>query len=130
MALASKSASPLLERERDSSLVHHPARPLGDSAGWFLYIPHPSGRGSGLKRRATAGPLEGSQTWTRSRTDLSPTDYALSWALTDHLAIKRVDDFLDYIRVMSQIPPMEPRSTEDHLRTFKAAFGDKLGSST
>jgi len=62
-----------------------------------------------------------------TRTDLSPTDYALSWALTYHLAIKRVDDFLDYIRVMSQIPPMEHRSPDDHLRTFKAAFGDKLG---
>ncbi len=61
-----------------------------------------------------------------TRTDLSPTDYALSWALTHYLALKRTDDFLDLIREMSEIPPLEKRSPDDHLQTFKARFGDNL----
>ena len=60
------------------------------------------------------------------RTDLSPTDYALSWAVTYYLAYKRTDDFLDYLREMSALKPLEKRTPDDHLRTFKAAFGDKL----
>ncbi len=42
-----------------------------------------------------------------TRTELTPTDYALSWALAYHLALKRVDDFLDYVREMSKLAPFE-----------------------
>ena len=62
-----------------------------------------------------------------TRTKLSPTDYALSWALTYYLATKRVDDFLDYLRAMSRLAPFEQRSPEDQLRAFKVAFGTNLG---
>jgi hypothetical protein len=61
-----------------------------------------------------------------TRAELNPSDYALSWALTYYLAIKRSDDFLDFVREMSQIPPLERRSPDDHLKSFKAAFGDNL----
>ena len=62
-----------------------------------------------------------------TRSELTPTDYALSWALTYHLAMKRLDDFLDYLRELSKLAPFEHRSPEDHLRAFKAAFGPNLG---
>jgi hypothetical protein len=62
-----------------------------------------------------------------TRTELTPTDYALSWALAYHLAIKRVDDFLDYVREMSKLAPFETRAPADHLVIFKKAFGPNLG---
>lgn len=62
-----------------------------------------------------------------TRSELTPTDYALSWALTHHLAVKRLDDFLDYLREMSKLAPFEERSPADQLRAFKAAFGSNLG---
>jgi hypothetical protein len=62
-----------------------------------------------------------------TRMELSPTDYALSWALTYHLALKRVDDFLDFLREMGRMEPFEVKTPADHLRAFKAAFGDRLG---
>ncbi len=62
-----------------------------------------------------------------TRSELSPTDYALSWALTYHLAKRRLDNFLDYVREMSKLAPFEQRSPEDQLRAFKAAFGPNLG---
>jgi hypothetical protein len=61
-----------------------------------------------------------------TRAELSPTDYALSWALTYHLAQKRVDDFLGFLREMSRLEPFAPLTPQDHLRAFKAAFGDRL----
>ena len=45
-----------------------------------------------------------------TRTELTPTDYALSWALTYYLAKKRLDDFLDYLREMSRLAPFEERA--------------------
>jgi hypothetical protein len=62
-----------------------------------------------------------------TRSELTPTDYALSWGLTYYLAMKRLDSFLDYIREMSKLAPFEQRSPEDHLRTFRATFGTNLG---
>ena len=61
-----------------------------------------------------------------TRSELSPTDYALAWALTHHLATKRPDEFLAYLKTLSQLPPLARRTPEDHLRDFKAAFGDNL----
>ncbi len=62
-----------------------------------------------------------------TRTELTPTDYALSWALAYHLAMKRLDDFLDYLREMGKLGPFERRSPADHLTIFKKAFGTNLG---
>lgn len=60
------------------------------------------------------------------RPRLTPTEYALAWAMTHYLAFKRGDEFISYLKAMSQMSPLEPRTPEDHLATFKAAFGDDL----
>ncbi len=60
------------------------------------------------------------------RTHLTPTEYALAWAMTHYLAFKRQDDFVNYLRTMSQLPPLEPRSPDEHLAEFRRAFGDDL----
>lgn len=61
-----------------------------------------------------------------TKTELSPTDYALAWAMTHYLAMKRVDEFLDYLKTMSLMPPLSPRTGADHLAVFRAAFGTNL----
>lgn len=61
-----------------------------------------------------------------TKPDLSPTDYALSWAMTHYLAVKRVDAFVRYLKTMSRMPPLEPRSPEEHLAAFQEAFGGNL----
>ena len=60
------------------------------------------------------------------KTHLTPTEYALAWAMTHYLAFKRQDDFVAYLKAMSQIPPLEPRTPEDHLAEFRKAFGADL----
>jgi hypothetical protein len=57
---------------------------------------------------------------------LNPTDYALAWALTHYLFNQRRRDFLDYLRQMSRMPPLRERTPEDHLASFRAAFGPDL----
>jgi hypothetical protein len=57
---------------------------------------------------------------------LSPTEYALAWAMTHYLAFKRSDDFIAYLKEMSKIAPLEPKTQEDHLRAFQKAFGQDL----
>jgi hypothetical protein len=57
---------------------------------------------------------------------LTPTEYALAWAMTHYLAFKRGDDFIDYLKIMSEIPPLEPRTPEEHLAEFRKAFGQDL----
>jgi hypothetical protein len=61
-----------------------------------------------------------------TRTELTPTDYALAWALTHYLALKRGNDFVAYLKTMSQMPPMKRITPEEHLATFRAAFGGDL----
>ncbi len=61
-----------------------------------------------------------------TKTDLTPTDYALCWALTHYLGMKRVDDFVAFLRTMSEMPPLELRTPEDHLKAFRTAFGADL----
>ncbi|MDG3003194.1 DUF1570 domain-containing protein [Paludisphaera mucosa] len=61
------------------------------------------------------------------RRELTPTEYALAWAITHYLAMKRSDDFTRFLRVMAAAPPLEPRSADDHVRAFRQAFGDDLG---
>ena len=61
-----------------------------------------------------------------TRTELTPTDYALSWAVTHYLAWKRLDDFMAYVKLMSQLQPLEPRTPEQQLAVFRAAFKTDL----
>ena len=61
-----------------------------------------------------------------TKTELTPTDYALAWAMTHYLAMKKVEPFLNYLKTMSAMPPLQPRSPEDHLAAFQAAFGSDL----
>jgi hypothetical protein len=61
-----------------------------------------------------------------TKTDLSPTDYALAWALTHYLANKQFDAFLGYLKKQSALEPGTERSKAEHLADFRAAFGDDL----
>ena len=61
-----------------------------------------------------------------TREELTPTDYALSWALTHYLATQRLDDFVAYIKRMSRLRPFEEQTPADQLATFRAAFGADL----
>ncbi len=60
------------------------------------------------------------------KSQLNPTEYALAWAMTHYLAVKYKDDFVGYLKTMSQIPPLQPRTPEDHLAEFRKAFGQDL----
>ena len=61
-----------------------------------------------------------------TRTELTPTDYSLAWALTQYLALKRGPDFVAFLKMMSQMPPLKHVSPEEHLAAFRAAFGNDL----
>jgi hypothetical protein len=61
-----------------------------------------------------------------TKTDLSPTDYALAWAMTHYLAYRRLDDFIGYLRTMSQLPPLSRRTPAEQLAAFRQAFGKDL----
>ena len=61
-----------------------------------------------------------------TKTTLTPTDYALCWALTHYLGMKRVDAFVPFLKTMSAMPPLEKRTPEDQLNAFRAAFGPDL----
>ena len=61
-----------------------------------------------------------------TRTELTPTDYALAWALTHYLALKRGPDFVAFLKTMSEMPPLKQVSPEEHLAAFRAAFGNDL----
>jgi hypothetical protein len=58
--------------------------------------------------------------------DLTPTDYALAWALTHYLATKRIDDFVAYIKLMSQLKPGQEQSPKEQLAKFREVFGNDL----
>jgi hypothetical protein len=60
------------------------------------------------------------------KTRLTPTEYALAWAMTHYLAVKREDDFVRYLKAMSQIQPLAPRTPEDQVRDFQQVFGADL----
>ncbi len=61
-----------------------------------------------------------------TREELTPTDYALSWALTHYLAYQRFDEFVGFLKRMGQLKPFEERAPEQHLAAFREAFGDDL----
>jgi hypothetical protein len=60
-----------------------------------------------------------------TRKDLTPTDYALSWALTHYLATKRVKEFVAYLKLLSRLN-FDKQSPEEQLATFREVFGDDL----
>jgi len=57
---------------------------------------------------------------------LTPTDYAHAWALTHYLARKRSGEFVQYLKHMGQLPPLEPRTPEANLADFRKFFGSDL----
>ncbi len=61
-----------------------------------------------------------------TRSELTPTDYALSWGLTHYLAQKQVDKFVAYIRKLNRLRPFETRTPEEQLADFREAFGPDL----
>lgn len=60
------------------------------------------------------------------KTRLTPTEYSLAWAMTHYLAFKRQDDFVSFLKRMSQLPPLKPMTADDHLAEFVDAFGGDL----
>ncbi len=58
---------------------------------------------------------------------LTPTDYSQAWALTYYLALRRAPEFVEYVKSMSRMPPLEPRTPESHLAEFRKYFGGDLG---
>ena len=61
-----------------------------------------------------------------TRSELTPTDYALSWAMTHYLAQKRGNSFVAFLKKMSQMRPLQEHSPEEHLAMFREAFGADL----
>jgi hypothetical protein len=61
------------------------------------------------------------------KTELTPTDYAEAWALTHFLAHRSRAEFFKFLRAMSQVPPLAPRTPDDHLAEFRKHFGQDLG---
>ena len=63
-----------------------------------------------------------------TRTDLTPTDYALSWGLTHYLARDRdrFPQFVAYIRNLNRLKPFETRSPDQQLADFREVFGKDL----
>ena len=57
-----------------------------------------------------------------AKTELTPTDYALSWALTHYLALRRGEDFAAYLRTLGKLSPGDVRTPQDHLDAFRLAF--------
>ncbi len=60
------------------------------------------------------------------RTELSPTDYALAWAMTHYLATKRSRDFFIYLDRLRELPPLSERTPAEQLELFRSVFGRDL----
>ncbi len=58
--------------------------------------------------------------------ELSPTDYSLAWALNHYLMTRQFNDLLRYLKKMSALDPLKPRTNEQHLADFREAFGQDL----
>ncbi len=63
-----------------------------------------------------------------TRKDLTPTDYALAWALTHYLANQQTEKFVTYLKSMSRMEPLQPRAPDEHLADFQRVFGNDLPS--
>jgi hypothetical protein len=58
------------------------------------------------------------------KTALTPTDYAEAWALTHYLARTRGPEFVKYLKAMSQVSPLRPRTPEENLAELRLYFND------
>lgn len=87
-----------------------------------LTMQGPAARSETLFRRPGQPLVEAMLT----RSELTPTEYALAWAMTHYLALKRGDDFIHYLKRMAELPPLAPRTAEDQVRDFRECFGDDL----
>jgi len=87
-----------------------------------LSMQGPAARSETLFRRPGQPLVEAMLT----RSELTPTEYALSWAMTHYLALKRGDDFVNYLKRMAELPPLVPRTADDQIRDFRECFGDDL----
>ncbi len=61
-----------------------------------------------------------------TRTSLSATDYALSWALTYYLANQKSEAFTEYLKAMSRREPTVPVDATRELAEFQEFFGEDL----
>jgi hypothetical protein len=52
--------------------------------------------------------------------------YAEAWALNYYLLRRRSNEYLAYLRKLSERKPLMNESDEDRLATFQAAFGQNL----
>lgn len=78
-----------------------------------------------LKQRGAASPGDMLKE-TIAAKDLTADGYAISWALTAHLAKMQRDEFFAYLRDVSQLKPLE-KGPEDDLKLFTKHFGSDLG---
>jgi hypothetical protein len=53
---------------------------------------------------------------------LTTTDYAEAWALTHYLAQKRSVEFVNFLRDMSQVPPLAKRTPDQNFAVFTKNF--------
>ncbi|WP_165219274.1 DUF1570 domain-containing protein [Aquisphaera insulae] len=60
------------------------------------------------------------------KTHLTPTEYAPAWAMVHYLAFKRQAEFVAFLKSMSQLPPLVPKSPEEQTALFREAFGADL----
>jgi hypothetical protein len=60
-----------------------------------------------------------------SRTALDA--YAEAWALNYFLIRQRPKQYVEYLKVLGQKPPLAQYSAETRLREFQQAFGENLG---
>ena len=84
------------------------------------------GGGDAQSQARCASPANRSWSAWSARPTSRPRNMPWPWAMTHYLAFKRQDDFVAYLKAMSQIPPLEPRTPEDHLAEFRKAFGSDL----
>lgn len=61
-----------------------------------------------------------------TQTDLSASEYALSWAMTHYLATKKSAEFNEYLKEMARLRPLERRSPDEQLKLFQDTFGRDL----
>lgn len=59
--------------------------------------------------------------------DLTPTDYAWSWALVHYLAGKQPAGLVAYLKELSTWPPLDKKTPLEQLAMFRQVFGQDLG---
>jgi hypothetical protein len=82
------------------------------------------GRGAGAQRvRVGHDPRRSMVEYIVTRDTLTPTDYALAWALTHYLANRQTEKFVAYLKEMGRREAGAERSKAADLDLFRAHFG-------